>query len=979
MAASSVTTGTRSGAGGGIGLTSKNLREFLASHKITTDETALITHTRIPSEEHKVYGGSYHIPNDHMPEFYEHYYNHVFVRREAEYLTEKQLSGQSGEPCGPVLVDFDFRYAPDVRERQHDSTVIEDLMSLYAEKISMIMDIPENTSVTFYVFEKPSANTRDTAVTKDGIHFVISIPMPRDGQRLLRELVKGELMGVLSSLPLTNDADKILDAGITNGHTNWQLFGSRKPGHDSYEMTHIVEFKAGPDGTLAPDNVVSVDSVNRRQLLRLTSARNDLRNNDGPAFELSEYAKEKIGKMDTSSATRRKASTFRLISGATQKMSTIEELEAAVDDFLKGLKHEDYILREVHEYTMALPNHFSDDYHTWIQTGLALHNTDRRLFLSWMMFSSRSEKFDFADIPKYRNMWDYEFKEAVGGLTYRSIIYWLRRENKAEYDRIHSNTIDYFVTRTLTNHVTPREFDFAMVLYEMFKNEYRCASVKYNTWFVFENHRWKEVDSGNTIRFSISSDLRKVYVDKLDKYLTKSGGDEGASTSGAASSTSIVPHPYSAGGSAAAAAAAAGGSSHTEEKNGQSPMVMKCMEYCSKMNETTWKNNMMKEVKEIFYRKDPDFYKMANTKRHLLCFNNGVVDFEKKEFRDGLPEDYITMTTGINYVRFNAENPNHVRIKAEIEEFLHQLFPVDELYEYMWDHLASTLMGSTKAQTFTIYNGCGRNGKSALVELMGLVLGDYKGTVPITAVTQKRTNIGSASPEIAKLCGVRYAVMQEPTKGDKLNDGIMKELTGGDPIQSRPLYKEPIEFVPQFKLVVCTNNLFDINTDDDGTWRRIKLVDFMSRFVHEIKGEAEYEFKVILDMSSKFETWKEIFASLLVERAYKTEGNVPDCEMVLKASNQYRQRQNVFAEFVSDSLGKRKDGDDTPPLRLDDAWASFKVWYQDAYGKTPPKRKELEQFLEKTLGKMSSSGKRKQWDTYYLKVGSAYDDGDDDM
>ena len=131
-----------------------------------------------------------------------------------------------------------------------------------------------------------------------------------------------------------------------------------------------------------------------------------------------------------------------------------------------------------------------------------------------------------------------------------------------------------------------------------------------------------------------------------------------------------------------------------------------------------------------------------------------------------------------------------------------QLFPDDELNTYMWDHLASTLIGTNENQTFNIYNGKGRNGKSKLVELMTMCLGDYKGTVPITLITQKRNTIGSVSPEIAQLKGKRYAVMQEPSKGDKINEGIMKEITGGDPIQGRALYKDTVTYVPQFSLVV---------------------------------------------------------------------------------------------------------------------------------------------------------------------------------
>ena len=66
--------------------------------------------------------------------------------------------------------------------------------------------------------------------------------------------------------------------------------------------------------------------------------------------------------------------------------------------------------------------------------------------------------------------------------------------------------------------------------------------------------------------------------------------------------------------------------------------------------------------------------------------------------------------------------------------------------------------------------------KSVLVELMGVILGDYKATVPLTLITQKRTSIGGVSPEVAGLKGTRYAVMQEPSKGTKLNEGVMKRV-----------------------------------------------------------------------------------------------------------------------------------------------------------------------------------------------------------
>jgi len=89
---------------------------------------------------------------------------------------------------------------------------------------------------------------------------------------------------------------------------------------------------------------------------------------------------------------------------------------------------------------------------------------------------------------------------------------------------------------------------------------------------------------------------------------------------------------------------------------------------------------------------------------------------------------------------------------------MYQLFPETELREYMWEHLASAIIGTNQNQTFNIYLGVGANGKSKLVELMGKVLGDYKGTVPSTLITQKKNKywkyiVRSTSTYRKTICG----------------------------------------------------------------------------------------------------------------------------------------------------------------------------------------------------------------------------------
>ena len=292
-------------------------------------------------------------------------------------------------------------------------------------------------------------------------------------------------------------------------------------------------------------------------------------------------------------------------------------------------------------------------------------------------------------------------------------------------------------------------------------------------------------------------------------------------------------------------------------------------------------------------------------------------------------------------------------IIEEINDFMKQLFPKEELREYMWEHLASTLIGTNENQTFNIYTGSGRNGKSKLVELMSMVLGDYKGSVPITLVTQGRRAIGSSSSEVVQLQGVRYAVMQEPSKGDKINEGIMKELTGGDPVQARALFKDSITFTPQFKLVVCTNTLFDIASNDEGTWRRIRVCDFMSKFKEQELLDEDpdepYQFIVDKKLDKKFPVWKEVFISMLINIVLETKGIVNDRDIVLSKSNEYRSSQDYLSGYIQERI--QITDDDSNHVTWSEVQEDFKDWFTELYGNKLPKGQELKEFLTKKFGK----------------------------
>ena len=182
----------------------------------------------------------------------------------------------------------------------------------------------------------------------------------------------------------------------------------------------------------------------------------------------------------------------------------------------------------------------------------------------------------------------------------------------------------------------------------------------------------------------------------------------------------------------------------------------------------------------------------------------------------------------------------------------------------------------------------------------------------------------------------------------------MKELTGGDPLQARALFQESETFMPQFKIVVCTNNLFDIDSNDDGTWRRIRKCNFLSKFVDEKEmqnyEEDQYVFKKDKSLNEKIPSLAPVFVSMLVKRAFVTGGNVDDCATVIEASNKYRKGQDHISAFVNDRIEKTESKNDK--IGKVCLYHEFKLWFQQeqGVGRKMPKGEELYSYMEKKFG-----------------------------
>ena len=188
-------------------------------------------------------------------------------------------------------------------------------------------------------------------------------------------------------------------------------------------------------------------------------------------------------------------------------------------------------------------------------------------------------------------------------------------------------------------------------------------------------------------------------------------------------------------------------------------------------------------------------------------------------------------------------------------------------------------------------------------------------------------------------------------------------MTGGDPIQCRALFKDSVTFIPQFKLVVCTNTMFTVKSNDDGTWRRLRKVDFLSKFTdnpYEDKkfpaDEYKYQFKIDQKLDEKFKSWAPVMLSMLVEIAFKTQGRVTDVDMVMESTQKYRQEQDILLEFHNTMINPTpsKNGYN---VKQKDLCVKFREWFSKMYvGGQEPNGKEVIKYFEDKYGKYPSSG-----------------------
>lgn len=542
----------------------------------------------------------------------------------------------------------------------------------------------------------------------------------------------------------------------------------------------------------------------------------------------------------------------------------------------------------------------AEKYDDWINLGWVLRNIDYRLLDTWIEFSKIGSSYVEGECQK---LWNKMRKDHMGIGTLK---WWAKQDNLNRYNEIIDESVIPLIDLCVRS--DGAHYDVAMVVQAINKDEIK--TVNKTIWYYYEKdrHSWKITTEGSLLRLMLSRDICKKFIERAQYWNSLNyGADE-------------------------------------EQKDLNTEKAKRCLKIAHQLKNASYKDSIMRELRSLFM--DEKFEELLDSRSHLIGFSNGVYDLKMHLFRDGMPDDYIFHSTKINYMPFNKDIPEYL----EINDFFSKVFVNEAVRNYILDIIACIIDGSIAQERFYIFTGQGSNGKSRLLDLIQKTVGDYYCILPIALLTQKRASSNSAQSELERTKGRRFAVMQEPSEQDKINIGYMKELSGNDRIMTRGLYKEPTEFKPQFKMILTCNELPEVPSDDGGTWRRIRVVEFLSKFCEN--PTKENEFAMDLELSDKFERWTEPFMSMLIERHKHINPNsIPEPMEVRIATESYKNNNDIIGQFITDKIIIDKENVDDR-IAINNLYNEFRVWGADNIPKSKkrPDRNQLKAYIEKKLG-----------------------------
>ena len=307
-------------------------------------------------------------------------------------------------------------------------------------------------------------------------------------------------------------------------------------------------------------------------------------------------------------------------------------------------------------------------------------------------------------------------------------------------------------------------------------------------------------------------------------------------------------------------------------------------------------------------------HQAINPNPWLLNCQNGTIDLQTGTLKPHDSADLITHLAPVTYDP-TAACPTW-------ERFLLEVFADDPtMVAFIQRAIGWCLTGVVQERAlFLLYGAQGHNGKTTLVEVIRDLLGTageegfgYARKVDVTTF-MKSKNYEDNLRKAAQLVGARFVFSSEIDEEHRLNEQLIKDMTGGDTLEARRLYREAFNFKPTFKPWMYGNHKPEIRGTDEAIWSRVKLVEFPVSFADRIDYALPTKLRQEL---SGILNWA-IQGCL----AWQREGLNPPAK-VQAATEAYRKEQDTIGQFISECCQTDQDYMQCKASRL---YAAYRHW-----------------------------------------------------
>jgi phage/plasmid-associated DNA primase len=649
--------------------------KFLKDHKVT-DKGVAITHTAFGPPY-----GKFLIPDEKSDNFFELYCDALQKGCDLHIVERPKKNG-------PLLIDIDFHFDEKYNERIYKDDDIKYIIGCTNGIIRKYYKYTSETILSF-VFEKNSPCSKEnkemgTKEWKDGFHIVYPYISISEGMRyLIIDSIKKKVVDNkgFKHIPFSNTVDEVFDVSVIK-HNGWMMYGSRKDNGPRYKLTKIYNCMF---------EEIDTKKYKHRDLVKILSNRkyNDNDETDfKPDINKTELQKEIIKVLssynvmsnDNDKSTNKNKKNnkdtfidedenieYEYSEQTTDKEVVIETVESIRAELLNKRKEQNKQTEKKNkgkEINLAkkLINLMSREratkYDSWIKVGWALHNISSNLLDTFKEFSKKAGKS--YNEKSCEKIWD---SARDTGLTIGSLRHWAKLDSPDDYDELLTECINELILEAESG----TEYDIAKVVHELYKEQYKCTSINHNVWYEFQNNLWVEVEAGYTLSTKISEELTKEFA-LLNTTYMKQMGDKNKK------------------------------GSDKDNLLSKATSVLKIM---NNLKKSGFKDRVIKECKIMFF--EPQFEEKLDSNRNLIGFNNGVYDLEAGLFRDGTPDDLVSLTVGYDYEEYHNDHEYVIGIK----DYFSKVQREEIMREYILTLMASYLDGHTKKEQFVLWTGSG--------------------------------------------------------------------------------------------------------------------------------------------------------------------------------------------------------------------------------------------------------------------------------